>query len=147
MLESSGNLSKVKSTILSYRGLGSTLHSVAAYISCLLESFLCSKAYKRWAVSSNIDCTIDRLTFLYTHTQMLKGPSLSEEEQAFLEDNMPAAFADIPLSDFLPLPQTKSYHAVNEVETLRLQSADFREVSVRCACMRGLPTCLRHVCL
>ena len=76
-----------------------------------------------------------------TH-QMLKGPSLSEEEQAFLEDNLPATYADIPLGDFLPLPQTKSYHAVNEVETMRLQSADFREVSVSCACISGHPTCL-----
>lgn len=74
-------------------------------------------------------------------------PSLSEEERAFLEDNMPSTFADIEVSDLLPLHQTKTYHAMHEVETLQLQIADFREVSVRCAFTSGPPTCLCHVCM
>ena len=77
--------------------------------------------------------------------QLVKGLNLSEEEQAYFEDNLPAPFADILVSDLLPLQQTKTFRAKTELEGLQLQIADFREVSVR-ACASE-PTCLCLPCL
>jgi hypothetical protein len=37
------------------------------------------------------------------------------------------------MASFLPLQHTKTYHAENEVETLQLQKADFREAMDRTA--------------
>ena len=97
------------------RGLGSTVLSFVCY------NFLrvCNRLMCRRTDKSV--CT----------QQLVKGLNLSEEEQAYIEDNLPAQFADILVSDLLPLQQTKTFRAKTEVEGLQLQIADFREVSVR----------------